>query len=181
MILREGSTPPPTRVYSMSLAPLLTPSWGHPRPSSALAGLFKPILKQTWHPSCLLRAFNATTRPPNNNFASYPEALGFQSLAKNVDFALFFFVFTTFAISAFQSPKPRICLKMPPWTPKKGPRRPTMAQDGPKMGSGRGRGTSMKPRILIPGALLGLSWATSGLQKALGFLCSCYFPISLLI
>ena len=65
-------------------------------------------------------------------------------------------------------------------------RRAKEAQDGPKMGPRwaqdgpeTGRGTTSKPRILIPGALPGLSWATSGLQKTLVFTMFspfCWFP-----
>ena len=60
--------------------------------------------------------------------------------------------------------KPQICLKMPSWTPQEGPRRaqdsPRWAQDGPKTG----RGTTTKSCKILFGALLGPSWATSGLQ-----------------
>ena len=66
--------------------------------------------------------------------------------------------------------KPNICLKMPSWTLREGPRRaqdsPRWAQDGPK----EGRHTTGNPRILILGALLGPSWATSALQKTMVFL-----------
>ena len=63
--------------------------------------------------------------------------------------------------------KPKICLKMPSWTPRERPRRaqdgPRWVQDGPK----KGRGTTAKSGKIIPGALLGPSWATSGLQKTM--------------
>ena len=65
--------------------------------------------------------------------------------------------------------KPQICLKMPSWTPQEGPRRaqdsPRWAQDGPKKVR---RATGKSPKI-IPGALLGPSWGTSGLQKTMVF------------
>ena len=53
--------------------------------------------------------------------------------------------------------KPKICLKMPSWTPQDGPRRPQgsprRAQDGPK----EGRRTTAKSCKIIPGALVGPS------------------------
>ena len=66
-----------------------------------------------------------------------------------------------------KSSKPNICLKVPSWTPRQGPRRaqdsPRWAQDGPKKGRRR---TIQTPKI-IPGALLGPSWGHLGLNLAL--------------
>ena len=65
--------------------------------------------------------------------------------------------------------KPKLCLKMASWTPQEGPKRaqdsPRWAQDGPK----EGRRTTGKSRKIILEALLGPSWAASGLQKTMVF------------
>ena len=58
--------------------------------------------------------------------------------------------------------EPKICLKMPPWSPREGPRRaqesPRGGQDGPKTL----RRTTGNPRKIIFGAVLGPSWGQLG-------------------
>ena len=156
----------------MRVAPFLTPSWGQLWPSWAQLGPFKLILKPRWHPSCCLRSFKPTTRPPNNHFPSFLKALCLRKSAKNIDFPQVFFRFLTSQLLATLHPKikpskPQIRLKMPSWTPQEGPRRaqdsPRWAQDGPKKGC---HATARAPKI-IPGALLGPSWGHLRVNLAL--------------
>ena len=131
-------------------------------------------MKSTWHPSCSRQTFKPTSRPPNSHFASLLKACCLQKSAKNNDFPLVVLRFLASQLLATLHPrskpsKPKICLKMPSWTPREGPRRaqdgPRWAQDGPK----KVRHTTTKSCKIIPGALLGPSWATSGLQQTMVF------------
>ena len=112
----------------------LGPSWGHLGSAWAQLGPFKPMLKPTWHPSCCVQALKTTRRPPSNHFASFLKACCLQKSAKNIDFSSGFLLFLTSQLLATLHPrsklsKPKICLKMPSWTPQEGPRR---AQDSPR-------------------------------------------------
>ena len=65
--------------------------------------------------------------------------------------------------------KPNICLKVPSWTPREGPRRaqdsPRWAQDGPK----KGRRTTARAPKIIPGGSLGLTLGHLRPSKNYGF------------
>ena len=110
--------------FGRPLGPILGPTSANLGSTWAQLGPSKPTVKPTWYLSCFWQGFKLTAKPPNNKCAAFLKVTCPEKSAKTIGFPEFFRFCTSQPFATLhpqlKPSKPKACLQMASWTPKKG-------------------------------------------------------------